>query len=150
MRTKRTIFTVVVLAALSAGCPKLTPEVEAQPAAITYSVDGKEAYARVLRAVVLADLAIEMKDADAGIIQTEWHLSDKQVGMGGQVERRVRFKIIASGGTCNVKPQAERRGIETLGGVNAHPWQEMKGLTEVEKSVFEKLVSSITTELAKP
>lgn len=145
---KRTAL--LLLAIALAGCPKLTPEAAAPPASIEFKVDPKEAYSRALRAVVLADLAVEMKDADAGVVQTEWHLSDQQVGVGGRVERRVRFKIIAADGACVVKPQTERRGIGTLGGVEVGPWKETQGLTDAEKAAFDKLRSAISAELSKP
>lgn len=143
----------LVLAALAtvlSGCPKLPPETPIAAVEMTYTIESKEAYSRVLRAVVDADLSVEMKDADAGIVQTEWHLSGRQSAFGGQLERRVRFKIVTAEGACRVKPQVDRRGIDTLGPKPvAHAWEEQKGLTDVEKAVFDTLVQKIDASLKK-
>lgn len=116
---------------------------------VTFASDPKDAYSAALRAVVKADLAIETKDADAGVVQTTWHNSGSYGSelMYGVVDRRIRFQIIIERGTCTLKAQVESRG----GFENGDQWRSADdGVTEVERDVFQKLAGAIRADLATP
>lgn len=139
-------------ALLIAGC--CFPQAEAtKPVAtsqIPFSVEAKEAYARTLRAIVKADLSVELKDADGGIVQTEWHSTGTQViGIGSILQRRLRFKVILESGTCSVKPQAEQR-MQASSSHPFGPWQDGRGMTVEEENLHEALVEFLRLELTQP
>jgi hypothetical protein len=138
----------LLLAALFlAGCPKAEPLAPAPATDIAFKIDAKEAYARILRSIVEADLTVELKDVDGGIVQTEWHASERKVlAFGAEYERRIRFKIIANEGVCRVKSQTETR-VKSLSGEPWGPWGDGKGVTAKEQDVHKALVGFLTKRL---
>ena len=142
--------TVAAAALLLSGCMTGKPTHSVLPADLPYTVDDREAYARVLRSVVNADLSVEMKDADGGIVQTEWHKSHTQLlgcfFMPVATERRVRFKVVMSEGRCSIKPQVAMRSMAQHG-----EWTHLEGsdVTDAEAAVFDTLAREVRTSLAK-
>ena len=138
----------VALALAATGCVPSLPD-SGKPAAavtVTFSDDPKETYAVALRAIVKADLAVEMKDADAGVIQTEWHGSGSYSAGLGVHHRRIRFKVIIESGRCLVKPQIQSRGEL---GSTVTEWDTYAGnMVDIENDVLERLVLALRSELA--
>lgn len=144
-----TLAPVALLLGAGLACAKAEPTRPVPTAEIAYTIDSREAYARVLRAIVDSDLSVELKDVDGGIVQTEWHLSGRKVvGLGSTVERRVRFKIIVEGGSCRVKPQADQR-VQLMASDPFGPWQAAGEFTDPEEKVHQALVQSLKAQLAK-
>lgn len=137
-----------LLLPLSGCCfPQAQPTKPVPAATIAYTVEDREAYGRVLRSIVKADLSVDLKDVDGGVVQTDWHMSRPEViGLGSTLERRVRFKIIMAGGSCSVKPQSDRRiRLDSRSGWSS--WESSDGFTDFEEAVFKRLLERIRADL---
>ena len=150
MARRTRAFYAAALTIVIVGCcppPRVDMGKPVPVAEIPYSVSPMEAYGRILRAVVDANLAIELKDADGGVVQTEWHTSGlEQISvMHGYIRRRVRFQILIESGKARVKPQAEHKYEGPHG-----TWLLSEGFSDFEEAAHKALVTKLTDRLSAP
>lgn len=157
----RQSFILLSLCALSLAACKVEsnkPITPVAPKRIAIGGDPKESYGTALRSIVKADLTIAMKDADAGVITTEWHANPKyeykSIPFGvARISRRVRFTVIVEKGACTIKPEAQQlKETESGGGhyKEIAPWETVPGLNDEELVFWNNLSSNLEADLPKP